>query len=206
MTPIRRYGAETPVVNEKPLRADARRNRARVLAAAEDVFAEHGVGASTEEVARRAGVGIGTVFRHFPTKEALLEAVLVERMRRLAEIARERADEGAPEEAFFGFLELVVGQSATKNALAGAVAEVESVVAEVGRELRAAIEVLLVRAQEAGVVRGDVSAGDVIAVLVGASRAVEYAGAGSRAARVIFDGLRPGVAREIGGQAPGEWG
>ncbi|MET7395900.1 helix-turn-helix domain-containing protein [Dactylosporangium sp. NPDC005572] len=177
------------------MRADARRNRGRVLEAAEAVFAEHGVGASTEEVARRAGVGIGTVFRHFPTKEALLEAVLVERMRRLADVARERVGGGEPGEAFFGFLELVVGQSATKNAFAGALAgagvDVESAVAEVGRELWAAVEVLLARAQEAGAVRPDVGAGEVIAVLVGASRAVEYAGAGSRAAQVIFDGLRP---------------
>ena len=63
----------------KPLRADARRNQARVLAAAEAVFAAKGTAASTEEIARQAGVGIGTVFRHFPTKQALLEAVLVGR-------------------------------------------------------------------------------------------------------------------------------
>jgi AcrR family transcriptional regulator len=64
------------------MRADARRNRERLLSAADLVFAERGPGASTEEVARRAGVGIGTVFRHFPTKESLLEAVFVDRLRR----------------------------------------------------------------------------------------------------------------------------
>src|SRR3989442_539577 len=62
------------------MRADARRNRARVLEAAEAVFAASGTAASTEEIARRAGVGIGTVFRHFPTKEALLEAILVDKL------------------------------------------------------------------------------------------------------------------------------
>jgi AcrR family transcriptional regulator len=69
----------------KPLRADARRNQARVLETAEAVFAAKGTAASTEEIARQAGVGIGTVFRHFPTKEALLEAVFVGRLRRLAD-------------------------------------------------------------------------------------------------------------------------
>lgn len=72
---------------ERPLRADARRNRARLLDVAEAVFAEHGVTVSTEEIARTAGVGIGTVFRHFPSKEALLEAVYVARLRRLADDA-----------------------------------------------------------------------------------------------------------------------
>ena len=67
----------------RTLRADARRNRARLLEVADRVFTERGVGAPTEEVARAAGVGIGTVFRHFPTKEALLEAVYVARLRRL---------------------------------------------------------------------------------------------------------------------------
>jgi AcrR family transcriptional regulator len=102
--------------SEKALRADARRNRGRVLAAAEEVFAAEGVGAPTEAVARRAGVGIGTVFRHFPTKEALLEAVLVERLRGLAEHARAAAADPDAGGALFGFLEHVVTQSAAKNA------------------------------------------------------------------------------------------
>jgi AcrR family transcriptional regulator len=182
---------------EKPLRADARRNRAKVLEAAEEVFAEQGVGASTEEVARRAGVGVGTVFRHFPTKEALLEAVLVERMSRLAATARDLAGSPDPGAAFFGFLDTVVGQSATKNAFADALStagvDVQSAVAEVGRSLWAAVETLLVRAQAAGTVRQDVGPGEVIAVLVGASRTAEYAPAGIRraAVNVVFDGLRP---------------
>src|SRR5689334_6744231 len=92
---------------EKPLRADARRNRARVLEAAGAVFAAEGVGAPTEAVAKRAGVGIGTVFRHFPTKEALLAAVLVERMRGLAEHARAAVAEDDAGAALFGFLEHV---------------------------------------------------------------------------------------------------
>lgn len=193
MTPVKRYGAETPVVNDgRPLRADARRNRARVLDAADEVFATKGVSASTEEVAKRAGVGVGTVFRHFPTKEALLEAVLVARFGRLAEQARGLAGAEDAGAAFFGFLTAVVDQSATKNAFAGALAQagidVEAALGRAGAELWDALGVLLVRAQEAGEVRPDAEVEQVVAVLVGASRAADYA---ASAVPLILDGLRP---------------
>jgi AcrR family transcriptional regulator len=184
---------------EKPLRADARRNRARVLEAAEEVFAGDGVGAPTEAVARRAGVGIGTVFRHFPTKEALLEAVLVERMRGLVEHARAAAGDADAGGALFGFLEHVVEQSATKNAyadaLAGAGVDVSSVFGEVRAELFAAVESLVLRARAAGAVRPDVGPVEVIAVLVGASHAARWAPEAARALTVgvVLDGLRPKI-------------
>ncbi|WP_426511478.1 TetR/AcrR family transcriptional regulator [Dactylosporangium sp. McL0621] len=196
MTPIEEYGAGTPEVN-RPLRADARRNRARVLAAAEAVFAAEGVGASTEAVARRAGVGIGTVFRHFPTKEALLEAVLVERMRALVEHARRAAEDEDAGTALFGFLEHVVEQSATKNAfadaLSGAGVDVTEVVGDVRGELLGAVGALVTRARDAGALRGDVGAAEVVAVLVGASHAAMWAPderTRATAVRVILDGLR----------------
>src|ERR1700728_4122274 len=98
-------------------RVDARANRSRILDAAEEVFGQGGESASTEEVARRAGVGIGTVFRHFPTKAALLEAVLVRRFDRL----REQADAllGAPDPggAFLGFFGHLVADAAAKIAI-----------------------------------------------------------------------------------------
>ncbi len=183
----------------KPLRADARRNRARVLAAAETVFAAKGTGAPTEEVAREAGVGIGTVFRHFPTKEALLEAVLADRMRRFAEEAQSFAAAHDPESAFFVFLARWADVSAAKNAytdaLAAAGAEVPRLAAEVGAKVRDALGALLSRAQQAGAVREDVGVAELIALMVGASRAAEYAGddAGLRARTlgIVFDGLRP---------------
>jgi len=92
--PVGRYGTGVPNVNEsgedmteeaKPLRADARRNRARVLEAAEAVLARDGSAASIRAVAQQAGVGLGTIYRHFPTREALYEAILVDRLQRLAE-------------------------------------------------------------------------------------------------------------------------
>lgn len=185
------------------MRADARRNRARVLEAAEAVFAAEGVGASTEAVARRAGVGIGTVFRHFPTKEALLEAVFVERMRALAARAREARAADDPGAALFGFLEHVVAQSAAKNAftdaLAGAGVDVQGVVGEVRGELLGAVDALVRRARDAGALRPDVGAAEVIAVLVGASHAAQWADEPVRGAAVavILDGLRrPG--RDLG--------
>jgi AcrR family transcriptional regulator len=193
VTPVERYGAATPVVNDgRPLRADARRNRARVLDAADEVFATKGVGASTEEVAKRAGVGIGTVFRHFPTKEALLEAVLVARFGRLAEEARGLSGAEDAGAAFFGFLTAIVDQSAAKNAFAGALAQagvdVEAALGRAGAELWEALGVLLTRAQAAGAVRADAEVAQVVAVLVGASRAADYS---PSAVPLILDGLRP---------------
>jgi AcrR family transcriptional regulator len=193
VTPDKRYGVTTPFVNEgRPLRADARRNRTRVLDAADEVFATKGVGASTEEVAKRAGVGVGTVFRHFPTKEALLEAVLVARFARLAEEARALAGAEDAGAAFFGFLRAVVDQSASKNAFAGALAQagvdVEAALGRAGAELWEALEILLTKAQAAGAVRPDAAVREVVAVLVGAARAADYA---PSAVPLIMDGLRP---------------
>ncbi|MEV4255154.1 helix-turn-helix domain-containing protein [Spirillospora sp. NPDC049652] len=180
----------------KPLRADAARNRAKVLGAARDVFAELGTAASTEEVAKRAGVGIGTVFRHFPTKESLLEAVLGEILAGFAEQARLRTESADPGGAFFDFFQLVVGESATKNAvsaeLTGAGVDTRADGAEVRQELRGALGVLLTRAQEAGAVRADVGLGEVLALLAGTSQATEKLDVAmrGRVLDVVFDGLR----------------
>ncbi|GAB3572267.1 TetR/AcrR family transcriptional regulator [Amycolatopsis endophytica] len=181
----------------KPLRADARRNRARVLAAAETVFAAKGTGAPTEEVAREAGVGIGTVFRHFPTKEALLEAVLMERMRRFAEEAQSFAAADDPESAFFAFLGRWAEMAAVKNAYTDALSAAGTEVprlGEVGVKARDALGALLSRAQRTGAVREDVGVGELIALMVGASRAAEHLGDDAalrtRTLAIVFDGLR----------------
>jgi AcrR family transcriptional regulator len=181
----------------KPLRVDAARNRARVLTAAEAVFTEQGTAASTEEVARRAGVGIGTVFRHFPTKESLLEAVLVGLLGRLAEEADALTAADDAGAAFFAFFAHVVAQAATKNTISEALAEAgvdaKDTAGHVGQELKKALTRLLDRAQRAGVVRGDVGLSEVMALLAGTSRAAESGDGGVRAKvlAIVFDGLRP---------------
>jgi AcrR family transcriptional regulator len=180
----------------RPPRADAVRNRLKVLEAAETVFDARGTTASTEEVARAAGVGIGTVFRHFPTKEALLEAVYVSRLRKLAEEAEELASAEDPGAAFFTFFARVVGYAATKNALSAALTEagvdVSEAAGETGQGLRRALAALLSRAQDAGAVRGDVGLSEVMTLLVGVSQAAErvQSEARDRALNVVFDGLR----------------
>ncbi|MFG2088987.1 MULTISPECIES: TetR/AcrR family transcriptional regulator [unclassified Spirillospora] len=185
----------TSSASGRPLRADALRNRAKVLAAAEEVFAVRGTSASTEEVAREAGVGIGTVFRHFPTKESLLEAVLVALLERLAAEARELRSAGDAGAAFFGFFARVVSQAAAKRAVTEALAEAgvdaRAATGTAGPGLKAALGTLLERAQEAGAVRADVGAGEVMALLTGMSYAAGRAGAGEDVLRIAFDGLRP---------------
>ncbi|MDL4776449.1 TetR/AcrR family transcriptional regulator [Actinomadura xylanilytica] len=180
-------------MNGRPPRADALRNRARVLEAAGAVFAERGTAASTEEVARRAGVGIGTVFRHFPTKESLLEAALAGLMEELADRARALEDAADPGAAFFGFFSEVVRRSATKNALSGALAEagVDALRAggEAGPALKQSLGTLLERAQGAGAVRADVGAAEVMALLAAMTHAAGLGG-GTGALAVVFDGLK----------------
>lgn len=188
----------------RPLRADARRNQARILAAADEVFAAHGPSTSTEQIARRAEVAIGTVFRHFPTKAALVEAVFIDRLRRLTVTAAQLSADPDPGAAFFAFVTRWAELSAVKHAFADALASEGVDVAaaagagEYGRvraELTAAVRTLLERAQDAGAVRADVGTAELDALLIGAARAVEHtagdAGVRRRTLAIILDGLRP---------------
>lgn len=173
------------------MRADAARNREKILAAAQAVFADKGVSASTEDVARAAGVGIGTVFRHFPTKESLVEAVFAALMQGFVVEAAALADAADPGEALLSFLTTLVQVSATKNAyvdaLAAAGVDVHEVLGEGRRALPDALATLLGRAQEAGAVRGDLSVQELIALVVGVSRAGGHA---PKALQVVWDGMR----------------
>ena len=179
-----------------PMRADAARNRGLVLDAAAAVFADGGPDSSTEEIARRAGVGVGTVFRHFPTKETLLGAVLEQMFEGLAEVAKQGLDASDVELGFFLTLHRLVDGAATKMAVADALsrAGVPLRYSSWAEPLRAALADLLSRAHEAGALRDDVGVAELMAVLIAASRAAQFAGKDrglrKRAVSMVLDGLR----------------
>lgn len=173
------------------MRADAKDNQQRILAAAEDVYGA-GEDASTERVAALAKVGIATVFRHFPTKAALLEAVLVTRLHRLRDRAR------LDDTELLSFFAHVVADAAGKIAISEALLASGGEVTEAEKaagELRQAVGELLVRAQAAGSVRADLRLEELYALLIGASRgaaAMRLDGpARDRMLEVVFAGLRP---------------
>ncbi|MDQ0377841.1 TetR/AcrR family transcriptional regulator [Amycolatopsis thermophila] len=176
------------------LRADARRNRARVLAAAQEAFADEGPSVPLDEIARRAGVGAGTVYRHFPSKELLFEAVVLDRIEWLAEQARERLGAPDPGAAFFEFLDVVAEEALLNKALCDALEESTGIPVKAAsderREFRAAFADLLRRAQAAGAVRLDVEPGDLTALLAGYLAIRRQAPQGRPLARIISDGLR----------------
>jgi AcrR family transcriptional regulator len=182
----------------RPLRADALRNRARVLEAAESVFASEGISVPVDLIAEKAGVGVGTLYRHFPTKEKLFEAILTHRIDAITADACARLDSDDPGAAFFGFLQYLVEESALKRdliqALLGAGVEIELAVAGSKRNLEAAVSDLLEVAQRSGAVRADVS-GEVVLSLVGATCiAADHGNAASfptELLTIICDGLRP---------------
>jgi AcrR family transcriptional regulator len=168
------------------------------MTAADEVFGRS-PSASTDDVAKLAGVGIATVFRHFPTKTDLLEAVLTLRLERLRDRALELAESNDPGEAFFGFFGQVVSESASKLAIAEALTAAGSVAGadakKAGSGLRDAFGSLLTRAQDAGAVRRDAGPAEVYALLIGASRGATAVGlepdVRDRMLGLIFDGLRP---------------
>jgi len=187
---------ESPCVGERPLRADAQRNRDRVLAAAEVVFAAEGLSVPVDVIAEKAGVGVGTLYRHFPTKEKLFEAIVIERIGLLAAEARCRASAEDPGATFFSFLEHMVGESTAKRdlilALTGAGVEFEVIAADAKAEMVAAIGVLLERAQAVGAVRSDVTAEVVMSLVGGCCMAVDHAHPGDPGVllAIVSDGLR----------------
>lgn len=182
-------------MSSRPLRADARRNRERILAAAEEVFARRGTSASTEEVATTAGVAIGTVFRHFPTKRDLLSAIVKELLDRLTAEVTVLASRD-PRTALFDFFAGVVEQAAAKKSVVDLLAAggIEVGVATPLATLRDAIGTLLTRAQEAGAVRAEVRLDEVMALLTATAQGALHGGWDDdlrrRAQEVIFAGLR----------------
>jgi len=178
-------------------RADARRNRRKVLAAASQAFDEHGLDVSLGAIARQAGVGAGTVYRHFPSKEILLEAVLAQQVDDLVETAQQWAARTDPASAFFGFLLDVVDASHGRKHACDALTTQSSwprpSLAASARRYRQALEQLLRAAQQAGGVRSDVSTDDVAALTVGCATmraAHRDRNGGTRMVRLALESLR----------------
>jgi AcrR family transcriptional regulator len=184
----------TKIDSGRPLRADARRNRERILKAARAVFADQGIDAQIDDVARRAKVGVGTVYRHFPTKEALVDAIVRERFEELAGYAREALER---DDAWEGFCELL-WRSAERNAEDRAFCEIVSgtdqshVVEETG--LGASTRALMQRAQAQGKLRADADLVDVHITMCGAgsvmSTMVSTPDLWRRYLTLMLDGLR----------------
>jgi AcrR family transcriptional regulator len=178
----------------RPLRADAARNRARVLEVAYETFAAEGLAVPIDEIARRAEVGAGTVYRHFPTKEALFQAIVKDHIERLVDDGYALLESAGPGEALFSFLRSMVLQWGARDrglveALAGIGIDVEQ---EAEDPFLAVLSALLRAAQNAGTARADIGVSEVKAILVGCQAMESYNSAlADRLVDVVFDGLRP---------------
>jgi AcrR family transcriptional regulator len=168
-----------------------------VLEVAYDTFAAEGLSVPIDEIARRAGVGAGTVYRHFPTKEDLFRAVIEDRISRIVDDGRALLTSAGPGDALFTFLRsMVLEWGATDqglvDALAGVSIDVETVMPSVEDDFLGMLGELLSGAQKAGTARGDLTVLDVKALLVGLQAIQSYNDdAAERLTEVILDGLRP---------------
>jgi AcrR family transcriptional regulator len=177
------------------MRADARRNRDRLLAEARAAFLEHGTETSLEQIASRAGVGIGTLYRHFPTREALLEALLRERFDALTAGARALLDQRSPREALFEWTRDLARSSTTyrglTNSLMATLRDESSALHACCNSVREAGLELLVRAQNAGEIRDDLGGTEFLALVYGVACAHEQVSntAIDRLLTMLFDGL-----------------
>jgi len=183
----------------RPMRADAQRNYARLLDAASAAFVAHGADdVSLEEIARLAGVGIGTLYRHFPTRQALLEAVYTDQVESLSARAEELRETESPADALADWMRALVKFSSTKRnmttALLATLGTDSELLSSCAKQIKGAAEVLLARAQQAGVVRPDADATDLIRLVHAVNIATEKApdpGQADRMLALILDGLRP---------------
>jgi AcrR family transcriptional regulator len=180
------------------LRADAARNRSQLLEVAARVFASAGTEPSMRAIAREAGVGIATLYRHFPTRESLVDAVYRDQVARLTDGARELLAQLPPPAALRGWMELFGDWIATKNGMLGTLLAMtgpgEITHARTQARLLAAIDEILNAGRATGELRADVSAEDIAASLVGiftVARPPEHDARASRLLNILMDGLRP---------------
>jgi AcrR family transcriptional regulator len=188
---------QQPARSVRRPRADAVRNRQRVLESAKLVFNAGGPGGSLEAVARHAGVGIGTLYRHFPTREALFEAVYRREVQQLGDLAEQLTTDPSPVDALRRWLRCVVELVATKKGMLAALAlaayNAPELYADTFARLTEAAKVLLERAVAAGEIRSDIGPDDLIRALVGMCYMHDQPGWQASVLRlldVFIDGLR----------------
>ncbi len=179
-----------------PMRADAQRSHERLLTAATAAFAEKGADAPLEDIAKRAGVGIGTLYRHFPTRLDLQEAVYRTQVSTVCAQGAALADSPEPGEAFAGWLRSLASYLVTKRGLASALIAAKGkdseVISTCSQIMRSTAERLLQRAQTAGAVRADLTVKDVMMLVHGMVVATEHSPENAdRMLSLTLDGLRP---------------
>ncbi len=198
-------GSADPPVHARAERADKARNRARILAAASEAFAERGVETQMDDVAARAGVGVGTLYRHFATKEALMVALMERKFEQILDVTRrgiERED-GEPFEVFADVLrkgaEVAAADAAAQDALKRVGDVIWSDALPTQLELLAATQVLMDRAQAAGTMRNDISAADISMIMCGLSATMAVGEWDwRRYLELALDGLRAGARSPVG--------
>ncbi len=192
----------------RALRADAARNRELLLAAAEDEFAERGLDASVADIASRAGVAKGTVFRHFASKEELIAAIVGEHMAGLRDVAHRLLDAADPEAALLEFLTVAADRRQQRDlTFLTAASAGDPTVAKLRDELHTDVTALVDRARDVGVVRADVTGTDVFLLICAPVHVMDYvtdppADLWRRYLAIIFDGLRPAGATALPRPAP----
>jgi len=182
------------------MRADARRNRDAVLAAAADLFGEAGVDSSLEEVARRAGVGIGTLYRHFPSRDELIMAVYQRELDQLCEGVDELLAQMPADVALATWMERFIGYVARKKGMAAAIKQMvgadSSIFTDSRARVRASLQQLLRAAGDAGEIRPDADVDDLMRAMGGFCMVTDLPGWREQAVRLVsllVDGLRYGA-------------
>ena len=167
------------MLDGRPQRADARRNYERVLAAAKEVLGELGVTAPLDEIARRAGVGNATMYRHFPSRRELVIAVYADEVTALCELGQSLLTGSPPADALFTWLHAFITHVAAKRDLPLAIPD----------DTTGQRSALLARAQDAGAIRGDLDVADLLAAATGIAQAAADDGQASRLLAIVRDGL-----------------
>ena len=185
----------------RPMRADAIRNHEKILIAAEETFALEGVLVPIDVIAERAGVGIGTLYRHFPTKEALYEAIVTTRVTHLIETARSYESDADPGHALFSFLRQFAQQAAAKRdlfeALNQAGIDVKSQFSDLLSQLMSTVDVLRERAVAVGAIKDDVSTTDILTLISGSCHAAGHNGVDNDALQRLLDIVIAGICQPV---------